>query len=211
MPDDAAQRERCDLVNAVPQAPRLNRGIWARIEERVRRLALIAAIERGFGISVFPSEPPSWRSAALVLNNDPDHQVRVMEADGDRQGAHRRSEHAPSGGGSKLGSLLNVVISNRSGIIKYRFGTKICQRTCFRLKPRTSRHPGTIPPSGAVASFPRGRMRTSSSTVWSRPPQWQSRLVRITRSPASLTRCAPLVGWDAHRQRQPIAAGGRRG
>lgn len=40
MPDDAAQRESCDSANAVSQAPRLNRGIWARIEERVRRLAL---------------------------------------------------------------------------------------------------------------------------------------------------------------------------
>ena len=27
MPDDEAQRESCDLANAVPQAPRLNRGI----------------------------------------------------------------------------------------------------------------------------------------------------------------------------------------
>ena len=38
--DDNAQLESCDLANAVPQAPRLNRGIWARIEEHVRRLAL---------------------------------------------------------------------------------------------------------------------------------------------------------------------------
>ena len=40
MPDEAAQRESCDLANAVPQAPRLNRGRWAHIEEDVRRLAL---------------------------------------------------------------------------------------------------------------------------------------------------------------------------
>ena len=124
MPDDQAQRDSCDLANAVPQAPRLNRGIWARIEEQVRRLALfhgdvyvvtgpgfsgspaaigpddvlvpdwtwkavfvpatgeheawvcsnvqaticdeepIAAINRRFGVNVFPDEPIAWRLAA---------------------------------------------------------------------------------------------------------------------------------------------------
>ena len=124
MPDDQAQRDSCDLANAVPQAPRLNRGIWARIEEQVRRLALfhgdvyvvtgpgfsgspaaigpddvlvpdwtwkavfvpatgeheawvcsnvwatvcdeepIAAVERRFGVNVFPDEPLAWRLAA---------------------------------------------------------------------------------------------------------------------------------------------------
>ncbi|WP_338086125.1 DNA/RNA non-specific endonuclease [Gluconacetobacter azotocaptans] len=39
MPDDAAQQESFLLSNIVPQAGDLNRGIWAGIEEAVRKLA----------------------------------------------------------------------------------------------------------------------------------------------------------------------------
>lgn len=37
MPTASAQRESFALSNMVPQNPNLNRGLWARIEERVRR------------------------------------------------------------------------------------------------------------------------------------------------------------------------------
>ena len=43
MPTPAAQEESFDLANMVPQAPRLNRVVWARIERAVREIAL----ERG--------------------------------------------------------------------------------------------------------------------------------------------------------------------
>ena len=39
MPDDDAQQESFSLANMVPQAPKLNRGIWEGIERAVRRLA----------------------------------------------------------------------------------------------------------------------------------------------------------------------------
>lgn len=40
MPDEAAQAESFSLANMVPQAPRLNRGVWEGIESAVRDLAL---------------------------------------------------------------------------------------------------------------------------------------------------------------------------
>jgi len=39
MPDPAAQQESFSLANMVPQAPRLNRGLWEGIESAVRTLA----------------------------------------------------------------------------------------------------------------------------------------------------------------------------
>lgn len=39
MPDDAAQEESFTLANMVPQAPKLNRGVWEGIESAVRTLA----------------------------------------------------------------------------------------------------------------------------------------------------------------------------
>ena len=39
MPDDAAQDESFTLANMVPQAPKLNRGVWEGIESAVRTLA----------------------------------------------------------------------------------------------------------------------------------------------------------------------------
>ncbi len=39
MPDEDAQQESFTLANMVPQAPKLNRGIWEGIESAVRRLA----------------------------------------------------------------------------------------------------------------------------------------------------------------------------
>jgi endonuclease G len=39
MPDAAAEHESFRLANTVPQDVRLNRGLWARIEEAVRGLA----------------------------------------------------------------------------------------------------------------------------------------------------------------------------
>lgn len=39
MPDQDAQQESFSLANMVPQAPKLNRGIWEGIESAVRRLA----------------------------------------------------------------------------------------------------------------------------------------------------------------------------
>ena len=63
MPDDAAQRESCDLANAVPQASRLNRGVWARIEEHVGRLAL-------FHGDVFVVTGPGLSSAPGAIGAD---------------------------------------------------------------------------------------------------------------------------------------------
>ena len=40
MPDEEAQAESFSLANMVPQAPRLNRGVWEGIESAVRDLAL---------------------------------------------------------------------------------------------------------------------------------------------------------------------------
>jgi endonuclease G len=40
MPDEAAQAESFSLANMVPQAPKLNRGVWERIESAVRELAV---------------------------------------------------------------------------------------------------------------------------------------------------------------------------
>ena len=39
MPDETAQQQTFSLANMVPQAAELNRGVWARIEMAVRRLA----------------------------------------------------------------------------------------------------------------------------------------------------------------------------
>jgi len=39
MPDEDAQQESFSLANMVPQAPKLNRGIWEGIESAVRKLA----------------------------------------------------------------------------------------------------------------------------------------------------------------------------
>lgn len=39
MPDPAAQQESFSLANMIPQAPRLNRGLWEGIESAVRTLA----------------------------------------------------------------------------------------------------------------------------------------------------------------------------
>lgn len=39
MPTEAAQEQSFSLANMVPQAPRLNRGVWERIETAVRELA----------------------------------------------------------------------------------------------------------------------------------------------------------------------------
>ena len=39
MPDGRAQEQSFSLANMVPQAPKLNRGVWERIESAVRRLA----------------------------------------------------------------------------------------------------------------------------------------------------------------------------
>ena len=39
MPDEYAQQESFSLANMVPQAPKLNRGIWEGIESAVRKLA----------------------------------------------------------------------------------------------------------------------------------------------------------------------------
>ena len=39
MPDEAAQAESFSLANVVPQAPRLNRGVWEGVESAVRGLA----------------------------------------------------------------------------------------------------------------------------------------------------------------------------
>ena len=40
MPDEAAQAESFSLANMVPQAPRLNRGVWEGVESAVRKLAM---------------------------------------------------------------------------------------------------------------------------------------------------------------------------
>src|SRR3954453_6820452 len=40
MPDGQAQQQSFSLANMVPQAPELNRGVWAGIETAVRDLAL---------------------------------------------------------------------------------------------------------------------------------------------------------------------------
>ena len=40
MPDEASQAESFSLANMVPQAPKLNRGVWEGIESAVRDLAL---------------------------------------------------------------------------------------------------------------------------------------------------------------------------
>ena len=39
MPDASAQQERFSLANMIPQAPRLNRGLWEGIESAVRTMA----------------------------------------------------------------------------------------------------------------------------------------------------------------------------
>ena len=97
MPDDEAQRESCDLANAVPQAPRLNRGIWARIEEHVRRLALFHGdvfVVTGPGFSGSPAAigpdnvlVPAWTWKAVYVPATGEHEawvcsnVRVTKCD----------------------------------------------------------------------------------------------------------------------------------
>ena len=39
MPDEDSQQESFSLANMVPQAPKLNRGVWEGIERAVRRMA----------------------------------------------------------------------------------------------------------------------------------------------------------------------------
>lgn len=87
MPDDAAQRESCDLANAVPQAPRLNRGVWARIEEKVRRLALFHGevfVVTGPGFSALPSSigpdgvlVPDWTWKAVFVPSTGEHEAWI--------------------------------------------------------------------------------------------------------------------------------------
>lgn len=87
MPDDAAQRESCDLANAVPQAPRLNRGIWARIEEHVRRLALFHGdvfVVTGPGFAGSPAAigpddvlVPDWTWKAVFVPSTGEHEAWV--------------------------------------------------------------------------------------------------------------------------------------
>ena len=87
MPDDNAQRESCDLANAVPQAPRLNRGIWARIEEHVRRLALFHGdvfVVTGPGFSgssaaIGPDDVlvPDWTWKAVFVPSTGEHEAWV--------------------------------------------------------------------------------------------------------------------------------------
>ena len=87
MPDDTAQRESCDLANAVPQAPRLNRGIWARIEEHVRRLALFHGdvyVATGPGFSGAPAAigpddvlVPDWTWKAVYVPATGEHEAWV--------------------------------------------------------------------------------------------------------------------------------------
>ncbi len=63
MPDDEAQQESFSLANMVPQAPKLNRGIWEGIESAVRKLA-----ERQGEIYVVTG--PVFRSARLQRIGD---------------------------------------------------------------------------------------------------------------------------------------------
>ena len=87
MPDDDAQRESCDLANAVPQAPRLNRGIWAHIEEHVRRLALFHGdvfVVTGPGFSGSPGSigpddvlVPDWTWKAVYVPATGEHEAWI--------------------------------------------------------------------------------------------------------------------------------------
>lgn len=92
MPDMAAQQESFSLANMVPQAPRLNRGLWEGIESAVRTLAerrgelyvVTGPIFKGdqlatVGHIVVPTyvfkavlDPRSRRAAAYVTENTDD-------------------------------------------------------------------------------------------------------------------------------------------
>ncbi len=47
MPDEEAQHDSFSMANMVPQAPKLNRGLWSRIEAAVRRLAETQGDDQG--------------------------------------------------------------------------------------------------------------------------------------------------------------------
>ncbi len=80
MPDDKAQRESCDLASAVPQAPRLNRGIWGRIEARVRRLT-------PFHGDVFVVTAPGFSGAPAAIGRF----WCPMDLEGDLRAGNRRA------------------------------------------------------------------------------------------------------------------------
>src|SRR5918912_2600882 len=99
MPDAAAERESFSLANMVPQDARLNRGLWARIEEAVRGLAerdgevyvVTGPIFRGEGLKALdgrvlvPTEvykavydPKLGQAGAYVAENADDARLREV-------------------------------------------------------------------------------------------------------------------------------------
>ena len=70
MPTASAQRESFALSNMVPQDPTLNRGLWAKIEERVRREVVLR--KEGFVVT-----GPAYSGAPRRLNGRPMIPTRI--------------------------------------------------------------------------------------------------------------------------------------
>ncbi len=88
MPDEQSQYESFSLANVVPQVPANNRGVWARLEKKVRGLARME--ERLYVISgpVFSREPkrvgemvsvPSYLFKVVLISDSISARVFIVE------------------------------------------------------------------------------------------------------------------------------------